>query len=161
MTQSKLFTFILIPLFPLVPSDEVMIVDVVSENIPSRYIIPSEPTSSAAKYLLRYGMNMTIHHNITNYLFRFVELQGSMLTKRPTKSENNLKLVLFVFVFVTASIDIMSMLAVTKTKTKSNKNHFADLTYVHLIPHAKIKRISAIVLFVGLFVQTKSTTPFR
>ena len=106
MTQSKLFTFILIPLFPLVPSDEVMIVDVVSENIPSCHIIPSEATSSAGKYLLRYGMNMTIHHNITNYLVRFVELQGSMLTIRPTKSKNNLKLVLFVFVFVTASIDM-------------------------------------------------------
>ena len=55
----------------------------------------------------------------------------------------------------------MSMLAVTKTKTKSNKNHFADLTYVDLILRAKIERISASVLFVGLFVPTKSTTPFR
>ena len=76
-----------------------MIVDVVSENIPSRHVIPSEPTSSAAKYLLRYGMNMTIHHNITNYLVRFVELQGSVLTKRPTKSKNNLKMGAFRFRF--------------------------------------------------------------
>ena len=52
----------------MVPSDEVMIVDVVSENIPSRHIIPSEPTSSAAKYLLRYRVNMTILHNITDLI---------------------------------------------------------------------------------------------
>ena len=72
---------------PLDPSDEMMIVDVVSENIPSRYIIPSEPTSSAGKYLLRYGRYVSIHHNITNNLVRLVELQGSMLTKRPTRSK--------------------------------------------------------------------------
>ena len=74
MTPLKLFTFILIPLFPLDPSDEMMIVDVVSENIPSPYIIPSESTSSAAKYLLRYGRYVSIHHNITNNLVRLVEL---------------------------------------------------------------------------------------